>query len=259
MTLSRTLACVDLDLAVPKRVLCRGLNVRFEPGQVWAVLGRNGTGKSTLIHALAGLTRPSAGRVELDGTPLERMEPRQRARSVGVLLQFEDGAYWGSVSEYVLLGRFPHASGWAGYAREDIEAAAAALEHMRMSEFAERRVASLSGGERQRVRIAQILAQEPGIFLMDEPLQHLDLAHQAHVLTLIASRVHDRNETAVMVLHEPLWIDRACTHALIFSGDGEAISGAAADLLTRERLEHAYGCGLSEVAHGQGRCFVPNV
>lgn len=259
MTRGKTLACVSLDLAVPGRVLCRDLNVRFEPGQMWAVLGRNGTGKSTLIHTLAGLARPTRGHVELEGQRLDHFDPIQRARSVGVVLQLEDSAFWGSVSEYVRLGRFPHAAGWAGYGREDIEAATAALELMRLSGFAKRRVASLSGGERQRVRIAQIIAQRPCIFLMDEPLQHLDLAHQAHVLTLIASGVRDRGETAVMVLHEPLWIGRACTHALIFSGDGEVIGGPAADLLTRERLEHAYGCGLSEVVHGEGRCFVPNV
>jgi iron complex transport system ATP-binding protein len=256
---SRTLACIDVDLAVAGRTLCRGLNIRFEPGQVWAVLGRNGTGKSTLIHALAGLARPGAGRVELDGTPLERIHPMERARSVGVLLQLEEGAYWGSVSEYVLLGRFPHAAGLAGYTRDDADEASAALEHMRLADYAGRRVASLSGGERQRVRIAQILAQAPDVFLLDEPLQHLDLAHQAHVLTLIASRARDRRKTVLMVLHEPLWIGRACTHALIFSGDGEVVGGPAADLLTRERLERAYGCPLSEVAHGEGRCFVPNV
>ncbi len=259
MTRNPTLACLDVDLAVPGRLLCRGLNVRFEPGQVWAVLGRNGTGKSTLIHALAGLARPESGRVELADRALDRIDPVARARSVGVLLQLEEGAYWGTVFEYVLLGRFPHASGWAGYTLEDRAEAAAALRHMRMEEFAQRRVVSLSGGERQRVRIAQILAQRPNVFLMDEPLQHLDLAHQAHVVALIAARVRDFNETAVMVLHEPLWIGRACTHALIFSGDGQVVGGAAADLLTRERLERAYGCALSEVAHGEGRCFVPNV
>jgi iron complex transport system ATP-binding protein len=94
---------------------------------------------------------------------------------------------------------------------------------------------------------------------MDEPLQHLDLAHQAHVLSMMGARVRERNEIAIMVLHEPLWIGRACTHAVIFSGDGEACAGAAEELLTRERLEHAYGCALREVAQGEGRCFVPNV
>jgi iron complex transport system ATP-binding protein len=253
------LACIDVALSVPDRVLCRGLDVRFEPGQVWAVLGRNGTGKSTLIHALAGLSKPAAGRIELEGAALETLEPKARARAIGVLLQIEEGTYWGSVADYVLLGRFPHAGGWAGYARHDVDEAAAALEVMRMSDLASRRFATLSGGERQRARIAQLLAQQPAIFLMDEPLQHLDLAHQAHVLSMMASRVRERHEIAIMVLHEPLWIGRACTHAVIFSGDGEARAGAAEDLLTRERLEHAYGCALREVAQGEGRCFVPNV
>ena len=85
-----------------------------------------------------------------------------------------------------------------------------------------------------------------------------DLAHQAQVLALMAARAR-RNETVVMVLHEPLWIGRACTHALVFAGDGRVEAGPAHALLTRERLERAYGCRLREVAHGDGRSFVPDV
>lgn len=249
----------NLTLAVPGRVLCRDLSVDFKPREVWAVLGRNGTGKSTLIHTLAGLVKPVRGHVELDGAPLSGGDARARARKMGVLLQIEEGTYWGSVAEYVLLGRFPHAGAWGGYAPRDIEEAQTALEAVGMSGFATQRFATLSGGERQRVRLAQILAQRPSVFLLDEPLQHLDLAHQAHVVTLIGSRVREHGETAVMVLHEPLWIGRACTHALIFDGDGVAEAGPAENVLTRERLEHAYGCRLREVAHGEGRCFVPDV
>jgi iron complex transport system ATP-binding protein len=253
-----TLSCAGVMLVVPGRVLCRDLSAAFEPGQVWAVLGRNGTGKSTLIHTLAGLVPPARGRVELDGKALVALHPRERARRVGVLLQIEEGTFWGSVAEYVLLGRFPHAHGFAGYAKEDVEHAQAALDAVGMRDLAAQRYATLSGGERQRARVAQLLAQAPSVFLLDEPLQHLDLAHQAQVLALMATRAR-RKETAVMVLHEPLWIGRACTHALIFSGDGRAEAGPAERLLTRERLEHAYGCRLREVAHGEGRCFVPEV
>ena len=253
------LRCRGLTLAVPGRVLCRGLDAAFAPGEVWAVLGRNGTGKSTLIHALAGLTAPAEGQVELDGQPLEAIDRKSRARRVGVLLQLEESAYWGTAEEYVLLGRFPHAARWGGTTKDDLDAAAAALHAVGMSVFARQRFAILSGGERQRVRIAQILAQRPGIFLMDEPLQHLDLAHQALVLALMAARARERAETAVMVLHEPLWIGRGCTHALVFNGDGTAEAGTAEEMLTRERLERAYGCKLREVAHGEGRCFVPTV
>jgi iron complex transport system ATP-binding protein len=253
------LRCAALTLAVPGRVLCRSLEAGFDSGEVWAVLGRNGTGKSTLIHALAGLTRPAGGRVELDGKPLDGIDGRERARRIGVLLQIEEGAYWGSVLDYVLLGRYAHASRWTGHGARDVEEGKSALDAVGMGDLAAQGYATLSGGERQRVRIAQILAQGPGIFLLDEPLQHLDLAHQSLVLALIGARARTRGDTIVMVLHEPLWIGRACTHALLFSGDGAVEAGPADALLTRERLEHAYGCSLREVAHGEGRCFVPNV
>ena len=253
------LRCAEVTLSVPGRVLCSGLDVVFRPGEAWAVLGRNGTGKSTLVHALAGLARPAGGRIELDGKSLARLGGRERARRIGVLLQIEEGTYWGSVLEYVLLARFPHSGGWAGYGARDFDEAESALDTVGMRSFAAQRYATLSGGERQRVRIAQIIAQRPAILLLDEPLQHLDLAHQSLMLSLVDSRVREHGETAVMVLHEPLWIGRACTHALVFSGDGTVDAGPAEELLTRERLERAYGCALREVANGEGRCFVPNV
>ncbi|HEY0336321.1 MAG TPA: ABC transporter ATP-binding protein [Burkholderiales bacterium] len=254
------LRCSDLAIEVPGRVLCRNVSVVFEPGQLWAVLGRNGAGKSTLLHTLAGLVRPNAGSVELQtpaGLPVR--DARTRARMVAVLLQIEDGTYWGTAGEYVLLGRYPHVRGLLGYSREDIEQAEAALDAVAMLSYALRRFATLSGGERQRVRIAQILAQDADTFLLDEPLQHLDLAYQAQILNLMATRAREHRNTVVMVLHEPLWIARLCTHVLILAGEGVAHHGPAEDILTRERLEHAYGCRLREIDHGAGRSFVPDV
>ena len=253
------LRCDRVALSVPGRRLCTALSATFEAGEVWAVLGRNGTGKTTLVHALAGLTRPSNGAIELDGRGVTDVSARERARKLGVLLQIEEGTYWGTVFDYVLLGRYPHAARWAGFGRDDRAIARSALDAVGMSAFAARRYATLSGGERQRVRIAQILAQQPRVLLFDEPLQHLDLAHQALVLSIVAARARDNRETAVMVVHEPLWIARSCTHALVLMGDGEVAAGAADELLTRERLEHAYGLKLREVDAGDGRCFVPAI
>jgi iron complex transport system ATP-binding protein len=254
------LRCSRLSLEAAGRVLCRDVSLTCAPGEVWAVLGRNGTGKSTLIHALGGLARPAGGSIELDGVPIAACSARDRARAVGILLQMEEGTYWGSVLEYVLLGRYPHARGWGCYETEDIAEARAALDVVGMTHCASRRFATLSGGERQRVRIAQILAQRPRLLLLDEPLQHLDLAYQVLVLDLIGARVREDRVSAVMVLHEPLWIGRACTHALIFTGDGGAHAGPAHTVLTRERLEEAYACRLREVDHGDaGRSFVPDV
>jgi iron complex transport system ATP-binding protein len=253
------LSCESVTLSVAGRVLCRDFSVRFGPAEVWAILGRNGTGKTTLIHALGGLSKPEAGRIALGECAVETLHARERARAIGVVMQMEEGAFWGTVEEYVLLGRFPHASPWSGYTARDVTRARTALEAVSLAALARRRFATLSGGERQRARIAQVLAQSPRIFLLDEPLQHLDVAHQAQVLALLALRARTNGETVVMVMHEPFWIGHSCTHAVVFAGDGTAAAGRADEILTRERLEHAYGCGLKQVLHGQGRSFVPDI
>jgi iron complex transport system ATP-binding protein len=253
------LSCEAVTLSVPGRVLCRNLSVRFGPAEVWAILGRNGTGKTTLVHALGGLSTPATGRVALAGRAVQTLHARERAREIGVVLQMEEGTFWGTVEEYVLLGRFPYMSAWSGYSAEDMGHARAALESLGMAELSRRRFNTLSGGERQRARIAQVFAQRPAVFLLDEPLQHLDLAHQAHVLGLLAERARTKGATIVMVMHEPFWIGHSCTHAVVLGGDGSAAAGRADEVLTRDRLERAYGCRLSEVTHGEGRSFVPDI
>jgi iron complex transport system ATP-binding protein len=195
----------------------------------------------------------------LEGRALEQLNARERARAIGLVLQIEDGMFWGTVEEYVLLGRFAHASPWSGYSAEDVTHARAALDLLGMRTLSGQRFGTLSGGERQRARIAQVFAQMPRVFLLDEPLQHLDLAHQAQVLKLLGERARTNRETVVMVMHEPLWIGRSCTHALVLAGDGSAAAGPADEVLTRDRLEHAYGVRLSEVPHGEGRSFVPDI
>lgn len=257
--MSATLGCENLTLEVPGRILCRAITFAIEPGQLWAVLGRNGSGKTTLVHALAGLQPHASGAVTLDGAGLASRTSRQRAREIGVLLQQEETDFWGSVLEYVLLGRFPHARSWFGWRSEDEESAMAALDTVALAAFAQRRFATLSGGERQRARIAQLLAQAPRFFLLDEPLQHLDLKHQARTLALFRELAREDSRAVAMVLHDALWPGRFCTHALLIYDDGNALAGPAREVLTRGNLERLYGCELTELEHDEGRYFVPHV
>ncbi len=248
-----------VTLSVPGRVLCRDLSFTVAPGQLWAILGANGSGKTTLIHALSGLGRCDRGTVLLNGEPLMAGDSRQRAREIGVLLQQEDAVFWGSVLDYVLLGRFPHARSWLGWSSEDEQAAHAALVEVDLAGFALRSYTTLSGGERQRARIAQILAQAPRLFLLDEPLQHLDLRHQSAVLSLFQRLALEQGRAVMMVLHDTLWPGRFCTHALLLHDDGTVRAGAASEVLDRDSLERLYGCRLQEFDRGTGRYFLPDV
>lgn len=251
------LRCEGLTLTVPGRVLARDLGFEVRRGEIWAVLGANGSGKTTLVHALAGLAPPTAGTVMLDGAPLALRPDTARASLVGILLQQEDASFWGSVFDYVLLGRYPHARSWYGWSREDADSAHAALAATDLTGLAHRGYQTLSGGERQRARIAQLLAQDPRALLLDEPLQHLDLRHQLAVLRLAGALASDRGKAVVMVLHDALWPVRFCTHALLLHDGGQVESGRVAAMLSRERLERLYGCRLREAGSGEERFFVP--
>ena len=256
--MSHALSCHNLQLRVPGRVLCPAVTLVIEPGQLWAVLGRNGSGKTTLLHTLAGLA-DSDNSVRLNGEALSGYASRQRARELGVLLQQEEGEFWGSVMDYVLLGRYAHARSWLGWASEDEDVARAALSAVELSSLADRRLVTLSGGERQRARIAQVLTQAPRFLLLDEPLQHLDVKHQAHTLILLGNLVRGSARAVAMVLHDALWAGRYCTHALLLYDSGETAAGPARAVLSRSNLERLYGCALAELPHGEGSYFVPNV
>lgn len=246
------LAAEGLTLTVPGRVLCADLDLVLAPGEFWIVLGRNGSGKTTLLHALAGLTAPAAGRVTLDDTPLPAWAPRQRARALGLLPQGEAEGFWGTVRDYVRLGRHPYTAAFGAPDDEDEAAVTRALAAADLEGLADRALSGLSGGERQRARFAMLLAQEPGHLLLDEPLQHLDLAHQAAALERLAALA--RGGRAVMaVLHETAWATRHATHALLLEEGGAWRAGPAAEVLTLPALERLYGCPLVATTGG----FVP--
>jgi iron complex transport system ATP-binding protein len=230
-----------VSLRAGARTLVRELDLDFQPGECWAVLGTNGAGKSTLLHTLAGLRRPDGGRVLLDAEPIEGRSRRAVARRVGVLLQEEPREYWGSLEEYVRLGRYPHTRSLFGLASADLEIARAAMSALDLEALATRAYLTLSGGERQRARLAALIAQQPAIFLLDEPLQHLDLAHQIALLELVSGQARQRGVLIVLVLHDLLLASRYCNRALLLQQEGNHAHGAAAQVLEPGLLGALYG------------------
>ncbi len=245
-----------VTIAAGGRILCRELELSVNAGEMWAVLGRNGSGKSTLLHVLAGLAQARDGLIEVAGRLVSGYDPRELARSVGILLQREDQEFWGSLAEYVMLGRYPHAGSWFGWDADDEAALADALGAFDLAPIAAQPYATLSGGERQRARLAQLWAQNPRLLLLDEPLQHLDLRHQLQTLELVQRAVRGPNRAAVLVLHDLAFAGR-CDKALLLYGDGRFESGAAGAMLQPERLENLYGCRVRGYGAGEDAHFVP--
>lgn len=248
----------NLTVAIGGKVICRDLNMVINAGECWAVLGQNGAGKTTLLRTLAGLHAPQAGTVSCNGTALQAHSRRVLAQHMALLMQNDGGEFWGTVLEYVLLGRFPYRSTLFGYSAQDQAIALQVLASMELAPLAQRPLHALSGGERQRAAIAQVLAQQAQCYLLDEPLQHLDVRHQIQAMQLFG-HLRQQHHALLMALHDMHWAQRCCDHALLLFADGNVLHGSAAELLTHSHLEALYQCSLREgVVEGE-RCYVPGV
>ena len=244
-----------LELHAGTRTLCRALDFSVGAGELWAVLGCNGSGKTTLLHALAGLAQPAAGTLAFDGRALAGYARRNLARGLGVLLQREDLEYWGTLADYVTLGRYPHAHSPFGGDPASSTVVAQALAAFDLAALAAQPYATLSGGERQRARLAQLWAQAARVLLLDEPLQHLDLRHQLQTMALIRAATR-AGRAAVVVLHD-LTFAAHCDRVLMLHGDGGHAQGAAAEMLEPARLEALYGCRLTVCGSGATAHVMP--
>jgi iron complex transport system ATP-binding protein len=215
------------------------------PGEIVALIGPNGTGKTTLLKILAGLLVPSSGRVTTDGP---------RAETIAYLSQSEDLPLDWSVREVVELGRFPYVGLWRDLTPSDEEMVEGAMHRTSTLPLAARLVASLSGGERQRVALARALAQTPRALLLDEPTTHLDLRHQAHLFATLRAEA-ERGVGVVTVMHDLPFAAQA-DRCVLLAGGAIRATGSPAEVLRPDLLEQVYETALEAFHAHDGRIIV---
>ncbi|MCD4524699.1 ABC transporter ATP-binding protein [Nocardioides sp. cx-173] len=236
-----SLVAHDVHLAYDRRTVVHGVDFTVPAGEITAIVGANGCGKSTLLRGLGRIMRPTRGRVELDGTDLRRIRPRDVATRLGLLPQQPSAPDGITVADLVGRGRHPHQGAFRRWSADDAEAVSHALALTDTHELAERRVDELSGGQRQRVWIAMMLAQDPGIMLLDEPTTYLDIAHQVEVLDLLAELNAERGTTVVMVLHDLNLAARYASQLVVMKEGRILRCGAPAEVLDAECVREAFG------------------
>ncbi|MFD0903944.1 ABC transporter ATP-binding protein [Actinomadura sediminis] len=205
----------DVSFAVPR-------------GRVAGLLGANGSGKSTLLRALYGAVRPHEGEVRIDGVPVPRLRPRERARKVAVVLQDTMIDADMTALEAVLLGRTPHGRGFGADRAADLRVAHGALDRVGAADVAGRPLSALSGGYRQRVSLARAIAQDGEVLVLDEPTNHLDIEHQLELMHLVA----DLGRTTIAVLHDLNLAAAHCDTVAVLHRGGLAAVGPPRDVLT---------------------------
>jgi len=243
----------ELEVALGGQRVVGPLDLRVAGGSFLGILGPNGSGKTTLLRALTGAVRASAGQVLLNGRPVAEYSAPELARMVGVVPQTFHLDFSFTVEEMVAMGRYAH-SGRAGATRQraagDTSVVAAALHATSVTALARRPVTELSGGERQRALIAQTLAQETPVLLLDEPLNNLDLNHQLEVMQLLG-RLHAEGKTIAVVLHDLNMAAQYCEELVLLDRGRVVARGTPGDILDPRLILEVFGVRVT--VHRQGR------
>ncbi len=257
--MTRLLEVEGLDVWIGGKPVCKQLALTIAAGQSWALLGRNGVGKTTLLHHLAGLLPSRSARIRLTGTDLAALTPRARARRIGLLLQHSDRGFGANVIETVLSGRHPHLSTLAWEDANDHAIAMRAIAELGLDTLTTRALDTLSGGELRRVELARLLTQAPPLCLLDEPTNHLDLARQASCLATLRRHCVGAERAMLMAVHDLNIAYHSCDHWLILLGDGHWRAGTREDLARADILSQTYGHPIVRIEQAIGPVFIPEL
>jgi iron complex transport system ATP-binding protein len=237
------------------------LNFSLRPGELLVIAGPNASGKSTLLRLLAGVLRPEAGAVLLDGRSVETFSPRERARQIAVVQQESPLLFPIRVLPFVLQGRHAYLRPLQFETESDLHVVEQTLAATHTSHLAERLLQELSGGEKQRVILARALTQQPELLLLDEPTLHLDIGYQVELWRLVRHLARRQHYAVVLVSHE-LNLAAEFADTVLLLHQGRAVRyGGPSEVFERDLLEQVFETELDVWLHpesGRPRVVIRN-
>lgn len=223
-----------------RRPVIRDISFALRPGEVTAVLGRNGCGKTTLLRSLTGGARILSGTVRAAGEDCLAWSARRRARTVALLSQHSQLLPGLRVEEVIAMGRTPWLGAISGPGPEERAMVRAAAERFGVTELLGRDCAQLSEGQRQLVHLARLAVQDAPILLLDEPNSALDFDNTSLLFRRVRELVEGGERTALVVLHDPALALRWCGRLLLLDG-GRLVEDVATEGMGPEALQAVLG------------------
>ncbi|OFW64446.1 MAG: hypothetical protein A2Z35_02300 [Actinobacteria bacterium RBG_19FT_COMBO_36_27] len=242
------LSVKNLSFSYNHRKVLDNISFNVEEGSFISILGPNGAGKSTLVDIISRVLVEYEGIIEIRGKDIKKLSPGNTAKIVGVVPQYTNTGFDFTVSEMVMMGRHTYISRFETERKEDFIAANEAMDKTKILPFAKRKFSELSGGEKQRVIIAQALAQDSPMLLLDEPTSHLDINFQIEFMNLFLSLNKKENKTIVGIFQD---INLAIQNSkkIMLLKEGRIFNfGTVPDMINRENIKNVFG---SEVFVGR--------
>ncbi len=230
----------DVALRLGDRDVLSGASFSVARGEVVALLGQNGAGKTSLIRAATRHVRPTRGEVRLDGRPVDSLSRRELARRLASVPQDIHVPFQFLAGEVVLMGRMPHQRLFGFESATDLAIAQHALAEVGIEDLADRPIDALSGGERQLVLFARALAQQPEWLLLDEPTAFLDLRHRIDVLRVVRNFA-GRGGGALVVSHDIGLAARICDRIVVLAAGRVLADGTPREVLTPDLIKAGFG------------------
>ena len=245
------LSVQDLDFTYGRESILNGVDFTLEGGELLAILGPNGVGKTTLLKCINAIHAPSTGAVMVEDRNVLKMRPHEIALSIGYVAQRNEPARL-TVFDAVLMGRKPHVK-WK-VSDKDLEMVDSAIKRLNMTHLSLRYIDQLSGGELQKVAIARAMVQEPRLMLLDEPTSSLDLKSQVDILNMLKDIITGHGLAAIMTMHD---LNTALRYAdkVLFLKNGRIHSTGPACQVTPDVVEEVYGLPV-DIHTVQGRLMV---
>jgi len=239
----------DLTAGYGRRDVLHEVSLDVDRGELVALLGPNGCGKTTLLRAISGHLTPAVGEIAIDGRSARSYDARSLARRIAVVSQSAPLPERFTALQCVLMGRTPHLGTFQSEGPHDIAVVRAAMERASCWDLRARPADQLSGGERQRVVIARALAQEPDLLLLDEPTSHLDLQHQVETFRLITALCRQHELAALAVVHDVTLAATFADRVALMSGGRIVAADEPARVLQEDLLSRVYGVPVRVMHH----------
>jgi iron complex transport system ATP-binding protein len=235
------LAIESLSAGYDKVPVLKDVSLSVEQGNICALMGRNGSGKTTVLRCINAILKPMKGSVVADGRSVHSLSRIEIARLISLVPQGIQAAFSFSGLEMILMGSAARINAWSSPGKKEIQKAMEVLDEVGIPALAHRPFNQLSGGERQLIMLARALFQNAPIMLLDEPNSHLDFSNQHRMMGLMRDIVKKRGVTALISLHDPNLTLHYCDQAVMLKEGRVIAHGPTDDVMENETLRHVLG------------------